>query len=118
MKDFKQNVKMKADGGHCYKKGGAVKKYNDGGYVSKETEEILEGKRPAQATPGVMTPAERRASIGKAFGAKPVVPKVMPRKKTQAELDAEELQELLGKEVTVSPAERRKKGGSVKRYKK
>jgi hypothetical protein len=33
-------------------------------------------------------------------------------------MDAEELQELLGKEVTVSPAERRKKGGSVKRYKK
>jgi hypothetical protein len=66
-----------------------------------------------------MTPAERRASIGRAFGAKPAAPKPAPaRKKSQAEMDAEELQELLGKEVTVSPAERRKKGGSVKRYKK
>jgi hypothetical protein len=119
MKEFKQNVKMKADGGHCYKKGGAVKKYNDGGYVSEEAEQILRGNRPVQASPGVMTPAERRASIGRAFGAKPAASKPAPtRKKSQAEIDAEELQELLGKEVTVSPAERRKKGGSVKRYKK
>lgn len=112
MKDFKQNVKMKADGGHCYKKGGAVKKYNDGGVISEEAEEIIQGRRPPQATPGVMTPAERRASIAKAFGAGP------RRPKTKAERDAEEMQELLGREFTVTaPAERRKKGGSVKRYK-
>lgn len=112
MKDFKQNVKMKAEGGHCYKKGGSVKKYNDGGVISEEAEEIIQGRRAPQATPGVMTPAERRASIAKAFGAGP------RRPKTKVEREPEELEELLGREFTVSPAERRKKGGSVRKNKK
>jgi hypothetical protein len=34
---------------------------------------IIAGELPTQETPGVMTPAERRASIAKAFGAKPKV---------------------------------------------
>ena len=55
--------------GGGYKKGGKVKKMNSGGPTSQVAQEIIEGKRPAQATPGVMTPDERRASIGKAFGA-------------------------------------------------
>jgi len=53
-----------------YKKGGKVKKMNMGGPTSQTAQEIIEGKRPVQATPGKMTPEERRASIAKAFGAK------------------------------------------------
>jgi hypothetical protein len=55
------------------KNGRKVKKMNMGGSsgpVSQVAQEIIEGKRPAQSTPGKMTPEERRASIGKAFGAK------------------------------------------------
>jgi hypothetical protein len=54
------------------KKGGKAKKMNTGGStgpVSPVTQEIIEGKRPVQETPGKMTPDERRASIAKAFGA-------------------------------------------------
>jgi hypothetical protein len=54
------------------KKGGKAKKMNTGGNtgpVSPVAQEIIEGKRPAQSTPGQMTPDERRASIAKAFGA-------------------------------------------------
>jgi hypothetical protein len=36
---------------------------------------IIAGELPAQETQGVMTSAERRASIAKAFGAKPKVTK-------------------------------------------
>lgn len=36
-----------------------------------KADRIIAGELPAQETPGVMTPAERRASIAKAFGAKP-----------------------------------------------
>jgi hypothetical protein len=53
--------------------GGKAKKMNTGGSsgpISKVAQDIIEGKRPAQETPGKMTPEERRASIGKAFGAK------------------------------------------------
>jgi hypothetical protein len=55
------------------KNGRKVKKMNTGGSsgpVSKVAQEIIDGKRPAQSAPGKMTPEERRASIGKAFGAK------------------------------------------------
>lgn len=55
------------------KKGRKVKKMNTGGStgpISQTAQEIIEGKRPAQSTPGKMTPEERRASIAKAFGAK------------------------------------------------
>jgi hypothetical protein len=55
--------------GGGYKKGGKVKKMNTGGPISQVAQDIIEGKRPAQSTPGQMTPDERRASIGKAFGA-------------------------------------------------
>jgi hypothetical protein len=54
------------------KKGGKAKKMNTGGNtgpVSPVSQEIIEGKRPVQETPGKMTPDERRASIAKAFGA-------------------------------------------------
>lgn len=36
-----------------------------------KADRIIAGELPAQETPGIMTPAERRASIAKAFGAKP-----------------------------------------------
>ena len=55
------------------KRGGKVKKMNTGGLpapISPVAQQIIEGKRPPQATPGKMTPDEIRASIGKAFGAK------------------------------------------------
>ena len=55
------------------KNGRKVKKMNMGGSsgpVSQVAQDIIEGRRPAQSTPGKMTPEERRASIGKAFGAK------------------------------------------------
>jgi len=55
------------------KKGGKVNKMNTGGMsgpVSPVAQEIIEGKRPPQETPGQMTPEERRASVAKAFGAK------------------------------------------------
>lgn len=55
------------------KNGGKMKKCNTGGStgpISQTAQEIIEGKRPAQATPGKMTPEERRASVAKAFGAK------------------------------------------------
>lgn len=52
------------------KKGGMIKKRNMGGPISQTAQEIIEGKRPAQSTPGKMTPEERRASVAKAFGAK------------------------------------------------
>lgn len=97
------------------KKGGKVKKYASGGdVVSQEAEDIIQGKRPVQAKPGEMTPAERRASIAKAFGAKPS-PAPAPKAKSSLSKDAEELQRLLGDDVVVSPAERRKRGGSIKR---
>jgi hypothetical protein len=54
------------------KKGGKAKKMNTGGMsgpISPVAQEIIEGKRPPQTTPGVMTPEERRASVAKAFGA-------------------------------------------------
>jgi hypothetical protein len=54
------------------KNGRKVKKMNMGGssgVVSPVAQEIIEGKRPAQSTPGKMTPEERRASVAKAFGA-------------------------------------------------
>lgn len=50
--------------------GGKIKKMNTGGVTSQVTQDIIEGKRPAQSTPGKMTPEERRASVAKAFGAK------------------------------------------------
>ena len=53
--------------------GGKAKKMNMGGSsgpVSQVAQDIIEGKRPAQSTPGKMTPEERRASVAKAFGAK------------------------------------------------
>ena len=59
--------------GTAYKKGGKAKKMNTGGStgpISPIAQQIIEGKRPPQTTPGQMTPDERRASIGKAFGAK------------------------------------------------
>jgi hypothetical protein len=55
------------------KNGRKVKKMNTGGSsgpVSQVAQDIIEGKRPAQSTPGKMTPEERRASVAKAFGAK------------------------------------------------
>jgi hypothetical protein len=54
------------------KKGGKIKKMSEGkssGPISPVAQEIIEGKRPPQATPGKMTPEERTASIAKAFGA-------------------------------------------------
>ena len=42
---------------------------------------IIAGELPAQETPGVMSPAERRASIAKAFGAKPRPTKPLNMKK-------------------------------------
>lgn len=36
-----------------------------------QANQIISGELPAQEKPGIMTPAERRASIAKAFGAKP-----------------------------------------------
>lgn len=81
--------------------------------------EIVSGRRPAQATLGVMTPAERRASIAKAFGAKerPAIPSPEDQRAAERRLNlqrqAEELQQMLGNEVRVEP-EGMKKGGSVK----
>lgn len=40
----------------------------------EQANKIVRGEAPAQATKGVMTNAERRASIAKAFGAKPFGP--------------------------------------------
>jgi hypothetical protein len=59
--------------GTAYKKGGKAKKMSTGGStgpVSPVAQQIIEGKRPPQTTPGQMTPDERRASVAKAFGAK------------------------------------------------
>lgn len=102
------------------KKGGKVKKYADGGdVISQEAEDIIRGKRPVQAKAGEMTPAERRASIAKAFGAKAAPePAPAPKMKSRLQRDAEELQELLGKDVNVTPVETRKCGGSMKKSKK
>lgn len=77
--------------------------------VSSEQEyanKILAGEAPAQATPGVMSPAERRASIAKAFGAKPPV-----KQESAQQKDMRELQEALGPSVKVMPEF--KKGGKV-----
>ena len=55
------------------------------------------------------TAAIHRASVSKAFNAKPA-----PEKKpTQTEMDAKELQAALGKDVVVKP-EMRAKGGMIK----
>jgi hypothetical protein len=84
----------------------------------EEANEIVAGRRPAQAKEGVMTPAERRASIARAFGAKdrpPIPTEQMKRaaeKRAMLERDADELQRILGKDVTVVPEY--KKGGQVK----
>ena len=84
----------------------------------EEANEIVAGRRPAQAKLGVMTPAERRASIARAFGAKerPSIPSPEDQrtadKLARMQRDAEELQNALGSDVRVEPTY--KKGGSVK----
>lgn len=47
-----------------------------------KADRIIAGELPAQETPGIMTPAERRASIAKAFGAKPKQVKVSDEEKS------------------------------------
>jgi len=74
-----------------------------------EANKIMAGDAPIQATAGRMTPAERIASVGRAFGAKAPAKKADPM-----EAEAAALQELLGKDVKVTP---KKKGGKVKAYK-
>jgi hypothetical protein len=122
MKDFKQNTKMSATGSH-YCGGGKVKKYAEGGstYQARTEEdmakgrEILEGKRPKQATPGKMETYERRASIAKAVGAPSkeysLANAEVNKKRSGRGADAEELQKLLGSDVKVGY----KRGGKVKR---
>ena len=79
-------------------------------FKTKDVEEanrILGGELPAQSTPGVMTPGERIASIGKAFGAK-----APAKKKSDLEADAEELRRMIGKDFEVTPT-KMAKGGKV-----
>ena len=76
-----------------------------------EANKIMAGDAPIQATAGRMTPAERIASVGRAFGAKAPAKKADPM-----EAEAAALQELLGKDVKVSPMGK-KAGGKVKKYK-
>jgi hypothetical protein len=80
----KTELKLKS-GGRAKKENGTVKKYSAGKGVTPEqsaayktrvasdmdtAKKIVAGELPAQATPGKMTSAERRASIAKAFGPK------------------------------------------------
>jgi hypothetical protein len=57
------------------------------------------------------TAAIHRASVSKAFNAKPAKP--AEKKSTQADRDMEELQAALGKEVVVKPVQKAK-GGMIK----
>ncbi len=57
------------------------------------------------------TAAIHRASVSKAFRAKPAPEPV--KKPSQAELDATELQAALGKDVVVKPESKMAKGGKV-----
>jgi hypothetical protein len=80
----KTELKLKS-GGRAKKENGTVKKYSAGKGVTSEqsaayktrlqadtdtAKKIVAGQLPAQATPGTMTSAERRASVAKAFGPK------------------------------------------------
>jgi hypothetical protein len=66
------------------------------------------------------TRAIHRASMEKAFGAKPAptttptpAPAPAEKKSTQLDMDAKNLQSLLGDEVSVKPSIRMAKGGKV-----
>lgn len=72
----------------------------------EEANKILAGEAPEQAKRGVMTPAERIASIGRAYGAKAPV-----KRPDSMDQEAAALQELLGKDVKV---ERKKAGGAIR----
>lgn len=73
----------------------------------EEANRILGGEAPAQATPGVMTPGERIASIGKAFGAK-----APDKRKADREAYADELRRIIDKDFEVTPS-KMAKGGKV-----